>query len=307
MKAVLDLGTNTFHLLIGEIKNGSVVFIRREYRAVKLGEGGINKKLISADAFERGRATLREYREIIAKYPVDEILAFATSAIRSADNGAGFCQKVYDETGIVIDTINGEKEADFIFAGMQLSGSMDDATGLVMDIGGGSVEFIICTKTKLLWKQSFEVGAARLMDLFHHSDPVSTDDKTAIEKYLNKELADAFFAIEKYKPQYLVGSAGAFETYTELILLDKNQCFVYEETPRFDFKKPDLDAVLKSLIQSNHQERMQKKGLIPLRVDMIVVASVFSRYILKKTGIKDVRLSTYSLKEGAFQTLFNKA
>lgn len=307
MKAILDLGTNTFHLLIGDYQHKQSVFIRREYRAVKLGEGGINNKQISAEAFERGLAAIREYKTIIAEYPVDETLAFATSAIRNANNGADFCRKVYAETGINITIINGEKEAEFIFSGMQLSGCMDDETGLVMDIGGGSVEFILGTKKELLWKQSFEVGAARLMDLFHHSDPISSYEIAALEKYLDDILADAFFAIEKYKPQYLVGSAGAFETYAELILLEKNQHFDYDKTPRFDFKKAELDHVLASLIQSNHKERVHKKGLIPLRVDMIVVASVFSRYILQKTGIKDVRLSTYSLKEGAFQTLFNKA
>ncbi|MBE7179078.1 MAG: exopolyphosphatase, partial [Mucilaginibacter polytrichastri] len=154
MKAVLDLGTNTFHLLIGDVIDGQPHFEVREFRAVKLGEGGINKKTITKEAWARAMKTLREYRSIIDLYPVDETVALATSAVRNAENGQQFCAEVLRETGISITTIDGETEAGYIFSGIALSGCMEESVGLIVDIGGGSVEFIIGTAGKMHYKRS---------------------------------------------------------------------------------------------------------------------------------------------------------
>ncbi|MBE7176045.1 MAG: exopolyphosphatase [Mucilaginibacter polytrichastri] len=305
MKAVLDLGTNTFHLLIADKKEGEIRFVEKQTRAVKLGEGGINKKQITDAAFTRGIDALREFRTVMDRYPVDEIRATATSAIRNAENGGAFIQKALDETGIRIESINGDEEAASIFAGVQLSGAMSGQTGLVMDIGGGSVEFIIGNEKEVLWKQSVETGAARMMDLFHREDPVSPVKIRQAAEHLRDKLNDVLQHISHFRPEYLVGSAGAFESFLELISHTKNAHTDVATTRHAFFTWENLAPLLDRLIASSHDERKNMKGLIELRVDMIVMASLLTRFILRESGIRDVRFSAYSLKEGVLYTLFS--
>src|ERR1700761_8968309 len=170
--AVMDLGTNTFHLLIAESIGGEIREIVHEQDPVKLGEGGINKGLIQPPSFERGIKSMLRYKELIQENDVLKVRAIATSALRNAANGIDFINEVETQTGIQIEIIDGNVEAEYIYKGIKAAGCLSAQNSLIVDIGGGSVEFIIFNDKEIKWKQSFEVGAARLMDLFHHTDPI---------------------------------------------------------------------------------------------------------------------------------------
>ncbi|RYD71240.1 MAG: exopolyphosphatase, partial [Sphingobacteriales bacterium] len=176
--AIIDLGTNTFHLLIAEANNKSFEILYKTNKPVKLGEGRINDNIIIPSAFERGISALKEFRETIDGYHVDKVRATATSAVRSANNGGDFVSAVRKETNIAIEIITGDEEATAIYEGVKLSGAINDLA-LIMDIGGGSVEFILCDTEKLIWKKSYNIGAARLMQKYFKSDPISADDSNA--------------------------------------------------------------------------------------------------------------------------------
>jgi exopolyphosphatase/guanosine-5'-triphosphate,3'-diphosphate pyrophosphatase len=120
--AVMDLGTNTFHLLIAEGTTDNYTEIVHEHIAVKLGEGGINHGLIQPEAFKRGIATMQDFAAKIQANNVSEVRAIATSALRSARNGADFIKEVETNTGIKIEIINGDSEAGFIYRGIQAAG-----------------------------------------------------------------------------------------------------------------------------------------------------------------------------------------
>ncbi|MDB5003132.1 MAG: hypothetical protein JWQ34_1357 [Mucilaginibacter sp.] len=295
--AVMDLGTNTFHLLIAEGAASDYKEIIHEHDSVKLGEGGINKDIIQPAAYERGVNTMQKFRDAILLHNVEDVRAIATSALRNAANGKEFIDEVAAKTNINIELINGEQEAEYIYKGVKLAGGLGDQTSLIMDIGGGSVEFILGNAHNILWKQSFEIGAARLMDKFHQTDPIPSHSINALNVYLEEHLVTLIAIASKHPVNALIGSSGAFETFAEVIELGKSNSFDLN-IKNYDFELNELTSVTDKFIYSSHNDRKAMKGIIPIRVDMIVVASLITRFIIQKLGINNVCMSTYSLKEG---------
>ncbi|SFS86969.1 Ppx/GppA phosphatase family protein [Mucilaginibacter polytrichastri] len=303
--AVMDLGTNTFHLLIVEGLSNDLKELRHDHVAVKLGEGGINKGLIQPAAFERGLQTMKSFQQYIEYYGVKEVKAIATSAMRSAANGKDFIDQVKAETGIRIETINGDSEASYIFYGVKASDVLSEATSLILDIGGGSIEFIIANNKQIFWKQSFEIGAARLMDKFHQIDPIPADSITEIHQYIDSILPDFYMVAGRYNIENLIGSSGAFETFAELSERTKGNEFDLKKFKSYQFDTADLINLTDNLIHSSHQQRLNNPSIIPVRVDMIVVASIVTRYLMQKLNINKVCMSAYSLKEGVLAEMMS--
>lgn len=296
--AVMDLGTNTFHLLIAEGTAASYREIMHEHIATKLGEGGINKGLIQPEAFERGLKTMQLFQKDLTENNISEVRAIATSALRNAANGQQFIDEVKTQTGIIIQIINGEQEAGYIYKGVKLCGGLSAQTSLIMDIGGGSIEFILGNNDGILWKQSFEIGAARLMDKFHKTDPIPQAAINELHSYVEGQLADLFVAIAEHSVDALIGSSGAFETFAEVVELQKGNPFNIKKIKNYTFLPDELAKVTDILVGSTHDEREHMPGIIPIRVDMIVVASLITRFIMQKLGINKVSMCTNSLKEG---------
>ena len=296
--AVIDLGTNTFHLLIAKQNISDLQVIFKTNRPVKLGEDITRDNFIIPSAFKRGITCLKEFKKILEQYEVKAVKAVATSGVRSAKNGQDFIEKAKIETGIEIEIIDGDEEAQYIYEGVKWSGAITGKS-LIMDIGGGSTEFILCDEENLVWKKSYNIGAARLMQAFFKSDPINEADTNSIINHLDEELKALKIICKEYAPETLIGSAGAFETFVGVINPDidiKTTATAY--IPLLAYR--DLSS---RLINSNHQERANMEGLIPLRVDMIVMASILTNYILDELEIKTIKLSTYDLKMGVLQSL----
>jgi exopolyphosphatase/guanosine-5'-triphosphate,3'-diphosphate pyrophosphatase len=304
--AVLDLGTNTFHLLIVKVyRNGTYKKIFKSKIAVKLGEGAIQKNMIAAVPFQRGVEALKHYSEILSAHRPDKIIPYATSAIRSARNGKKFIAAVRKETGLNIQIITGDREAELICHGVRQTMSMGDAKHLIMDIGGGSTEFIIANGKEIFWKKSFDIGASRLLETFRPSDPVKSSEIKILEKYFSKILAPLQKALKKYPVKSLIGSSGSFDTFAEMIgwKYHHKDVLKNEETYQFDMK--EFLSLSAMLLKSTTAERMKMKGLIKMRVDMIVLAVICTRFVLRRFKIKKLLMSKYALKEGALWEAIN--
>ena len=296
--AVMDLGTNTFHLLIAERSPTGFKELVHEQIAVKLGEGGINKGFIYTEAYQRGIAAMQQFSRLLNETGPEKVRAIATSALRNASNGSDFINEVKHETGIEIEIIDGETEAGYIYKGIRSAGCLSSKKSLVVDIGGGSVEFIICNDSQIFWKQSFEIGAARLMDRFHRSDPIPPESITSLTFYLDSCLKDLFKAASDYQLSNMIGSSGVFESYAEIIAGAEEGKSHLKRIKNYIFNKEELLALIEKIVLSDHQQRVAVKGIIPVRIDMIVVASLLTRYIINKLNIGEIAMSTYSLKEG---------
>lgn len=298
--AILDLGTNTFHLLIADVKaDGSWKSIVKERVAVKLGQGGINKRMIEPAPFRRGIKALEKFNIEIKKRKIKEVFAFGTAALRTAENGKEFINEVKKKFGIEIKLISGKEEARFIYNGVKQALKPWKGKILVMDIGGGSVEFIIADETKLLWKQSFKLGAALLLDKFKPSDPLSTIDIRNIKNHINKELVELYDACSEFNPVLLVGAAGSFETFASMMRHTFPESGSHYGRTEHPINLKHFNELYRELIVSDIVSRSAMKGLIAMRVDMIVLAALLLKIVLGKTKITKMKLSAYSLKEGA--------
>jgi exopolyphosphatase/guanosine-5'-triphosphate,3'-diphosphate pyrophosphatase len=295
--AALDLGTNTFHLLIAENKTG-VKFLLKKTIVVKLGREGFNNGLISTAAFTRGINALKKFSVYLKKFKPDKIVALGTSALRKCTNGNDFVSEGSKIIESKIEIIAGEKEAALIYKGVKNSFKIQDETALIMDVGGGSVEFIVCTCKKILWKKSIEAGAARLLELFSPSDPMNRKEKKAIENYLAEKFSEVVKNIRKYKPQIILGSSGSFDSFALMYAIKKSKTGTYKHNTSFEIPLREYFSMHHKLLSSTKEQRLKTKGLHRMRVDMIVPASMCIYFILKNSGIKKLYRSAYSLKEG---------
>lgn len=300
--AIIDMGTNTFHLLIAEKERGVTRVIHRDYEPVKIGMGGINEGVISDAARQRAISAMMRFSETLRQQQVSAVHAFGTSALRNAKNGGALAEEIKSITGIAIRIISGEEEADLIYSGIKAALDLGKDTSLVMDIGAGSVEFIIGDATRLSWKESFEIGGQRLLEKFQKHDPIAPGEIKALDDYFEKMLSPLFAALEKFSPTVLVGSSGTFDTLSDIFIL-RNQIhrtFEQAETP---LTKEAFYEIYGELVQKNRTERLQIPGMSAIRVDMIVVACSLIRFILGKHPFDRIRVSTYSLKEGVLAKL----
>ena len=213
MIAILDFGTNTFNLLIAQRKERSFEIVYSGKQPVKLGRGGIQINRITPAAFERGYVAINNHMETIKKFEVEEVRAFATSAIRNASNGQQFVDEVEKRFNFRVRVIPGEREAELIYKGVRQAYTMSKKKVMILDIGGGSNEFIICNENGISWKHSFELGMARILELFELNDPITHEEVHALEAYFKHELKPLLEIVKKEKPRTLIGASGSFYTF----------------------------------------------------------------------------------------------
>lgn len=291
-KAVIDLGTNTFNLLIAEWIDEKWRRIHSEKDGVALGMGGINQKIITEDAILRAEKALSHFKSIADYFGISEIQAVGTSAIRDAKNQSEFVERMKKGVGIDILVISGDEEADFIYRGVAKTIDFS-VPSLIMDIGGGSTEFILVDKTGIQEKVSFNIGVSRILQLFSCDDPIKPDQVLELNQWLEDQVAGFF---DHLKISRLIGASGSFETFYELI---------HNKTvPSLDnaIKLPFLNfySELEHLIFSTQAERDLNPWIIPIRKKMAPYAAIKTKWVIDKLRISETYLSPYSLKEGLF-------
>jgi len=301
--AVIDLGTNTFHLLIVERVFDDVTTLFKQQLPAKIGKAGINQGMITPEAVVRAVAVLRAYRQKIDEFQVllENVKVIGTSAIRNAANQAVFCQTIFDQTGLTIEVISGEREAVLIYEGVRQALDLGQEPSLIVDIGGGSVEFIIANSVRVFWKQSFEIGGQRLLEKFMPSDPISPQALGRLCAYFQEQLLPLHNAVHQYAPRTLVGSSGSFDT---LIDIDFMHQFGHLPDPKqtaFALNLKEFRRQYELFISRSRSERMAIAGMIDLRVDMIVVGVILIDYILKSFDIRHIQCANYALKEGVLR------
>lgn len=304
--AVIDMGTNTFHLLIASVEEGKYEVVLDHKQAVGLGRGGINKRQIMPDAMERALSALRKFKETCTQQQVDRVLLTGTSAVRSSDNREEFLSAIKKETGWDTYIISGEQEAAWIFEGVKQTGVIpSDHSSLLVDIGGGSVEFVLCNDKEVLWKQSFEIGGQRLMDKFHHTDPIILSEIKDIEYYLKGVLDPLWDAVRsRGGVKTLIGSSGSFDTLCD-IYCHQNGIVLDERAKGYFLPLESFQSIAKDLLAKNRAERLATPGMIELRVDMIVVSLVLIETLISQLEIGEINVSFYALKEGLMSLVVN--
>jgi len=300
--AVIDLGTNTFHLLMVELSEDRFELIFKEKVPVKIGQRGILKNIITSDAQKRAFHTISHFKHLIEGEKINQVYVFATSAVRNAVNGAGFVHKVQQKFGLKVNVIDGDQEAQLIYEGIRFSGILNSSTAMMVDIGGGSVEFIIGNEKEVLWKQSFEIGGLRLLELFSYHDPILPREVDDLMRLFDLQLVSLVEAMRKFNPTEFIGASGTFDTLTDMYYASLQKAKT-KGGNNFVLPRMEFENTLKKLLSLNKAERLKIPGMIPMRVDMIVVAVCLIKYVLQHFDAQELICSTYALKEGVIAQL----
>ncbi len=303
--AVLDLGTNTFNLLLAKVTADTYYIYYDEKIPVKIGQDGIGDGIISIKARKRALRAILHYKKIIHREGADKVYGFATSAFRNARNGKAFKQYLEKESSLPIKIIPGDKEAHFIYQGVKHALDIGKDPVLIVDIGGGSVEFIIGNSDKIFWLKSYEIGAQRLLDLFHRTDPITTEARSSLQKYLERTLTELDAELKTYKPKILIGSSGTFDTLSEIYSRLTNKAVKRHET-EFPLDIHYFYKIHNEIVTKDKAARLSIPGMNPMRVDMIVVASCLTKYVLDRYQFTGIRVSAHSLKEGMLGGIQNE-
>ncbi len=294
--AVIDIGTNSFHLLIAKVEEHGFEELVKRKKFVRLAEQGIDH--ISEEKFALGLQVLKDFKAKMNEYNVQHYKAFGTAGMRNADNSDEFRKVVKETLDITIEVIDGEREAELIYKGVRTAVDLNVEKRLIMDIGGGSTEFIIANDNEIFWKRSYPIGANRLKNKFHHTEPMSNDEFSALIHYLNDELSELWQQLKQHKPIGLIGASGSF---LSLVALQRGTLQIYPQLSSTSeiVNLSGFKVVHLTMLQSNFEERLKIPDLEPERAPMMPVATTLMELvILHLRPNRSIIVSNHALKEG---------
>lgn len=291
--AVIDLGSNTFHLKI--IDSVTKATIYRERIFVSLAEKGID--LISPSAFARGLEAMLHFKSLLVEYRVGALRAVGTAALRSAANAGEFVSAVVAATEIKIEVIEGPVEAAYIYRGIASLIDMDRGQHVIMDIGGGSVEFIYVLGGRMRWVKSYNIGLGVLYNSLPHSHPITTIEKAGIETHIQATIADLRPLLSTASIDCLVGASGSFEVLAVLLGHEVSP----DTCTRIDTEQ--AHAQIRALYTQTITEINADDRIPSSRARLIILAMVLIEVVLDMTKAPTICLSPAAMKEGILEEM----
>ena len=295
--AAIDVGTNSFHLVVARIV-GDTRFevIAREKNVVRLGSGGGDMKLLTPAAIQRGVDALRHLKRIadISDAPVR---AVATSAVREAENNEEFVRRARDEAGVEIEVVSGIEEARLIHLGVLQSLPIFERRLLLCDIGGGSTELLIGQRGTVLASRSLKLGAVRLTTRFFPGERLHPGAVSSCRTFVRSTLAAFAKEVETHGFEVAVGSSG-----TILALAAMASAATGEPVKTLNaatLSAGDLTAILKRLVDARSVEaRAKLPGLDAARADIILAGALILEGVFESFAIEEMTVSDHALREG---------
>lgn len=297
--AAIDIGTNSFHLVIADVNPETKMFniIGKEREMVRLGSSPGDMKVLSEEAIERGITALKRFK-ILADSAEAPIRAVATSAVREARNRNIFITRVKKETGIKIEVASGVEEARYIYLGVLQALPVFNKKILLIDIGGGSTEFLVGEKREIFYDHSVKLGAIRLTLKFFEDGETDSKSVKECRRFVRGILSSVIREIQRTGFDAVIGSSGTIMNIAEMINIEKNG----EEKIRlnnFKFTNVELlDAVDKITEAKNVKQRAKIPGIDQDRLDIIPAGAIILEQIFKELDIKEMTVSEYALREG---------
>jgi exopolyphosphatase / guanosine-5'-triphosphate,3'-diphosphate pyrophosphatase len=290
-KAVIDLGTNTFNLLVADVGENGLKTIHTERIAVLIGMGGINSGIIADDAMQRAKNALALYCAKARELGAESILGFGTSALRDASNSSELLSYAASELQLTIHIISGMEEAALICNGVKWAYDFS-SPAIVMDIGGGSTEFISAFESGPQKAISLNIGVSRIFQELNRPEDYSEKDVEYMQEFLNKNNSE-LLALKG--PEILIGASGTFETFYEMLFERKYG----SPSELLELPLLELNDLLDWCIHASFEERKNHPWLIDIRKSMMPIAALKVKWVIDHLDIKRVFVSPYSLKEGA--------
>ncbi len=301
--AALDIGTNSFHLVIARPVEAGFEVIASEKEVVRLGHGAGDMKQLEPDAIERGLASLKRMRAISDVHGA-KLRAVATSAVREAKNRGEFIKRARKEADIEVEVISGVEEARLIHLGARYAVAVGEQPLLLCDIGGGSTELVIASGEEILLSRSFKLGAVRLTDRFFSTDALHPSALSSCRKFVRSMLATIKPEVTELGFEVAVGSSGTVEAVGKLIrkLNDEPEPKSFN---RYEFSAKDVTKMLDLLAEApTVKERAKIFDVDSSRAEIILAGAVILEGIALSYDVKTFVYSDYALREGVlFDTL----
>jgi exopolyphosphatase/guanosine-5'-triphosphate,3'-diphosphate pyrophosphatase len=285
--AVVDLGTNSTRLLVADVEDGQVRELDRRLEITRLGEGVDSRHELLPQAIARVRNVLGEYRRAVETLGAGRTLAFATSAVRDAENGEAFLGEIEWSYGFETRLLTGHDEALLTFRGVASGRDVDTGT-IVVDVGGGSTELILGGPAGVSFHESYDLGCVRLTERF-------PGDPAGAARYVRATLEDG--VPSSVRPLHAIGVAG---TITQLATLDLG--LEREEPDVVHGHVLSADAVaglLDRLAGMTVDEIRALRGMHPDRAPVIVAGSVVVLETLRRFGLEALEVSEHDIMHGA--------
>lgn len=296
--AAIDVGTNSFHLLVAKVTDASrFEVLAREKEVVRLGSGSGDMKRLTADAIDRGVAALARFRQI-AEISGAEVRAVATSAVREAENRDDFIDRARDEAGVEVDVVSGVEEARLIHLGVLQALPVYDRRVVLVDIGGGSTEFVVGERGTVLEARSLKLGAIRLTDRFFAAEPVRRRDVEECRRFVRNALNAVARDVHRLGYDVAAGSSGTILNVAEMVQAGRGGAPL-RSVSGATFTRAELDAVVAALARARTaKDRLKVPGLDPRRADIILAGAVLLEQIFAELGIEEMVVSDSALREG---------
>jgi len=306
--AAVDIGTNSFHLIVVEqLSSGKVNLLTNKRVFIRLASGkNGNKPYITEDDFDKAILALKSFANIITKYNA-KVRAVATSAVREASNNDEFVKRVQLETGINVEIIDGKTEANLIFMGMKNAIPVKDKSVLGIDIGGGSTEFIYACNENIQFAESVNVGAVRLAKMFFPDFIITDKAVEECENFVVDQINTTIKNDKNLNLDFAIGSSGTVDTIC-LIKEYELKSSVTHKLNGYEFSIDEFEKIYHQIMAlKTSKERMKIPGIEVKRADVIPAGLIILKQAFKIFNIKKMILSEFALREGVIYDMIRKS
>jgi exopolyphosphatase/guanosine-5'-triphosphate,3'-diphosphate pyrophosphatase len=295
--AAIDIGTNSIHMIVAEARGRNYRVVDREKDMVQLGLSSLDGQPLTDEAMARGVTSIAKMSQLAARWDVDEVVAVATSAVREAPNRRDFLRRVKDEAGINVRVISGEEEADLIFRAVRSTVDIGIGTALVVDIGGGSVEFIIGTSSEIYLTQSEPLGSLRLAQKFGLESRPFALALEQCREFVEDHLVKLRKRVRRLGVDLALGTSGTVVTLANL-------CSPADSTGHAlrRVERDTLAALIPVLAGMGAKERAEQFGIDDRRSVTIVAGAVILHEIMRQVGIESMLACPVAIREGIVES-----
>lgn len=291
----IDIGTNSMRLLIADYNNGKIENRKKHVNTTRIGQGVDKEGYISEEALQRNINALEEFANICKVEECQAIYCMGTSALRDSKNGNVFVDRAKQKTNINVEIISGNEESNLGFMGV-LEGLDTDEQILVIDIGGGSTEFIVGDIEGIKFAKSENVGALRMTEKFLAKDPIDTNEFSNMSKFIYSEIKDTIDYIKSKQIKKIVGIGG---TITSLSAMNQElEVYSMEKIHNSEVSIKNIKDILQNLKQMTLNDKKTLKGLQPKRADIITAGVEILNIIMENLEIEKIIVSEYDNLEG---------
>ena len=295
--AAIDIGTNSIRSIIIEVDpTGKYRVLDDEKVTVRLGEGVNRSGAISPAARERALDALTRQKKIVDGYGVAAIEVVATSAVRKASNGAEFISAVKELTGLEVELITGEDEAELAALSAFHNFDLEGVRHLLFDIGGGSLELITALGTHVEEVLSLELGAVFLTEKFLKSDPVRPDEHRKLRKHIRKTLKQACAGMAPSALQCFIGSGGTATSLAAMTMAARGER--HGSLQGYELLRSEVVHLLAALLRMDDKERRALPGLSPDRADIITAGVTVIDELMDFFQVNLLKVNERGIREG---------